>query len=173
MQTLSMYSMGQMLTRACTFKGTSSTPLKYNRGGRPRHELVSSCRRAPYRWSRAGATSSRWRPRPPPSRRGPSHGTTTPLIVCSSSAGRKRRFSGTTRRRLARSPTRGRRLFVESPRLVAEPACDINTDRHEHRAFAHGEVTMMIRTIALITALVGLGLVCQLSNPHLVAANES
>ena len=62
MQTLSMYSMGQMLTRACTFKGTLSNPLKYNRGGRPRHELVSSCRRAPCRWSRAGAASSWWRP---------------------------------------------------------------------------------------------------------------
>ena len=58
MQTLSMYSMGQMLTCACTFKGTLSNPLKYNRGGRPRHELVSSCRRAPCRWSRAGAASS-------------------------------------------------------------------------------------------------------------------
>jgi hypothetical protein len=54
------FSMGQMPTRTCNFKGTSSTPLKYkyNHGGRPRYELVSSCRRAPCRWSRAGAASS-------------------------------------------------------------------------------------------------------------------
>ena len=38
-------------------------------------------------------------------------------------------------------------LPVEGPRLLAEPACDLHTERHELRAFARGEVPMVVETI--------------------------
>jgi hypothetical protein len=57
MQTNCPFSARQTSTRTCTFKGSSSTPLEWRHGGRSWHELVSSSRRAPCRWSRAGATS--------------------------------------------------------------------------------------------------------------------
>jgi hypothetical protein len=38
-------------------------------------------------------------------------------------------------------------LPVEGPRLLAEPTCDLYTKRHEHRAFARGEVPMVVEVL--------------------------
>ena len=59
-------------------------------------------------------------------------------------------------------------LYVEGPRLLAEPTCDRHTERHEHRALARGEVPMVVETAAPVDALVGLGYICPLSSPHYV-----
>ena len=59
-------------------------------------------------------------------------------------------------------------LAVESPRLLVELTYDLHTERHEHRAFARGEVPMVVHTVALIAALVGLGHIRLLSSPHVL-----
>ena len=37
-------------------------------------------------------------------------------------------------------------LQVEGPRFLAEPTCGLHTERHELRAFARGEVPVVVET---------------------------
>jgi hypothetical protein len=60
-------------------------------------------------------------------------------------------------------------LHVEGPRLLAEPTCDLHTERHEHRAFARGEVPV-VETGAPVAALVGLGHIRPLSRARSLGA---
>ena len=65
-------------------------------------------------------------------------------------------------------------LPIEGPRLLAEPTCDLHTERHKHRAFARGEAPMVVQTAAPVAALVGLGHIRPLSSLHVLgsAANR-
>jgi hypothetical protein len=67
-------------------------------------------------------------------------------------------------------------LLVENPHLLTEPVCELHTKRHEHRAFARVEVSM-VQTAAPVAApvavLVDLGHIRPRSSSHVLGSTAN